>query len=78
MMAPRYWRACSGAIRSLDLNYNDIGPRGAAAIADSLKTTSLGSLTMSEEIGDEGAEALADALRSGASIRSFTLGESSL
>ena len=64
----------NGTIGALDVKYNGVGPRGCAAIADALKTTtSLGSLTLWEAIGDEGAEALADALRSHASICDLTL-----
>ena len=64
----------NGTIRKLVVEYNDIGVRGAVAIADALKaTTSLASLMLYEEMGDDGAETLADALHSHASIRELTL-----
>ena len=64
----------NSTIRALYLGHNDVGARGAAAIADALKTTtSLGNLTIRDNVGDEGAVALADALRSRASVRDLTL-----
>ena len=53
------------SLTELDLSFNSIGPEGAKAIADVLKTnTTLTKLYLTDnEIGDEGGKALAEALK---------------
>ena len=64
----------NGTLVDLHLSSNSIGPRGAVAIADALKTmASLGSFELFDIIGDEGAVALADALRSCARLKHLSL-----
>lgn len=65
----------NNSLISLNLAFNNIGPKGTVALADALKVnTSLSSLNLNaNNIGSEGALALADALKTNISLTSLSM-----